>query len=99
VNFFLSLKESYHTSFLYIAHDLATAYYISDAIAIMYRGCIVEFGKAGTILTSLQHPYTQLLLESVPLIGKKWEQEPMAMSDLESKEFRFAGCKFYNRCL
>jgi peptide/nickel transport system ATP-binding protein len=83
---------------LYITHDLATAYYISDVIAIMYRGCIVEFGEARTILTSPQHPYTQLLLESIPLIGKKWEREPMAMSDIETKEFRFEGCKFYNRC-
>jgi ABC-type glutathione transport system ATPase component len=55
VNLFLSLKERYHTSFPYITHDLATAYYISDAIAIMYRGCIVEFGEARTILTSPQH--------------------------------------------
>jgi peptide/nickel transport system ATP-binding protein len=98
VNLFLSLKEQYHTSFLYITHDLATAYYISDVIAIMYRGCIVEFGEARTILTSPQHPYTQLLLESIPLIGKKWERESMVMSDMETKEFRFEGCKFYNRC-
>jgi peptide/nickel transport system ATP-binding protein len=98
VNLFLSLKEQYQTSFLYITHDLATAYYISDVIAIMYRGCIVEFGKARAILTNPQHPYTQLLLESIPLIGKKWEQGTMAMSDMETKEFRFEGCKFYNRC-
>jgi peptide/nickel transport system ATP-binding protein len=98
VNLFLSLKEQYQTSFLYITHDLATAYYISDVIAIMYRGCIVEFGKARNILTDPQHPYTQLLLDSIPYIGKKWAREPMAMSDMETKEFRFEGCKFYNRC-
>lgn len=98
VNLFLSLKEQYQTSFLYITHDLATAYYISDVIAIMYRGCIVEFGNARAILTRPQHPYTQLLLNSVPLIGKKWPRQQFAMSDIETKEFGFAGCKFCNRC-
>jgi ABC-type dipeptide/oligopeptide/nickel transport system ATPase subunit len=50
INLFLSLKEEFSRSFLYITHDLATAYYISDYIAVMYRGCIVEFGDARTIL-------------------------------------------------
>ena len=50
VNLFLSLKEEFKTSFLYITHDLATAYYISDYVAVMYRGCIVEFGAAKDVL-------------------------------------------------
>lgn len=98
VNLFLSLKQTYNTSFLYITHDLATAYYISDYIAVMYRGAIVEFGKARNILTSPQHPYTQLLLESIPLTNRKWERKPFAASDIEAKEFRFSGCRFRNRC-
>jgi peptide/nickel transport system ATP-binding protein len=57
VNLFLTIKEEYETSFLYITHDLATAYYISDYIAVMYRGCIVEFGAAADVLTSPAHPY------------------------------------------
>jgi oligopeptide/dipeptide ABC transporter ATP-binding protein len=98
VNLFLSLKQTYNTSFLYITHDLATAYYISDYIAVMYRGAIVEFGKARNILTSPHHPYTQLLLESIPLTNRKWERKPFAASDIETKEFRFSGCRFRNRC-
>lgn len=98
INLFLSLKQKFNTSFLYITHDLATAYYISDHIAVMYRGCIVEFGPARTILTNPQHPYTQLLLESIPSTKKKWVQQHIAESDIETKEYRFAGCKFHNRC-
>jgi peptide/nickel transport system ATP-binding protein len=98
INLFLSLKEEYRRSFLYITHDLATAYYISDYIAVMYRGTIVEFGDARTILADPQHPYTQLLLDSIPDTGRKWEREKMALSDIEAKEFQFEGCRYCNRC-
>ena len=98
VNLFLAIKEEYKTSFLYITHDLATAYYISDYIAVMYRGTIVEFGQARTILADPQHPYTQLLLDSIPSTTHKWARKGFTASDLESKEYQFAGCKFYNRC-
>jgi oligopeptide/dipeptide ABC transporter ATP-binding protein len=98
INLFLSLKQDYKTSFLYITHDLATAYYISDYIAVMYRGTIVEYGKARDVLTDPQHPYTQLLLDSIPSVKRKWERTRLAMADIESKEYRFGGCKFRNRC-
>ncbi|MCA9883074.1 MAG: ABC transporter ATP-binding protein [Anaerolineae bacterium] len=98
INLFLSLKEDYNTSFLYITHDLATAYYVSDYIAVMYRGTIVEFGNAKSILTSPRHPYTQLLLDSIALTDHKWERKPFAASDIEAKEFQFTGCRFRNRC-
>jgi oligopeptide/dipeptide ABC transporter ATP-binding protein len=98
INLFLSLKEEFQRSFLYITHDLATAYYISDYIGVMYRGCIVEFGDARTILADPQHPYTQLLLDSIADIGRKWPREKIALSDIEAKEFQFEGCRFYNRC-
>lgn len=98
INLFLSLKQDYKTSFLYITHDLATAYYISDYIAVMYRGTIVEFGKARGVLSDPQHPYTQLLLNSIPTVKRKWERARMTLADIESKEYRFEGCKFRNRC-
>ncbi len=98
VNLFLSLKQEYNTSFLYITHDLATAYYVSDYIAVMYRGAIVEFGNARAILTAPQHPYTQLLLDSVALTDRKWQRKTFVQSDIESKEFQLSGCRFRNRC-
>jgi ABC-type oligopeptide transport system ATPase subunit len=74
INQFLSLKKEYKTSILYITHDLATAYYISDYIAVMHRGGIVEFGKARQVLSDPQHSYTKLLLDSIPTTKKKWKR-------------------------
>ena len=99
INLFLDLKEKFNMSTLYITHDLATAYYVSDKIAIMYRGNIVEYGDATKVLEDPLHPYTKILLESIPTPDpyKKWKKE-VSLSVLEIKEFEIAGCKFASRC-
>jgi peptide/nickel transport system ATP-binding protein len=97
VNLFLELKEKYNVSFIYITHDLSTAYYVSDYIAIMYRGNVVEYGPSAQILTNASHPYTELLLESVPMVGKKWKRD-LKPPELELKEYQAAACKFAERC-
>ncbi len=75
INLFKALKELYKTSFLYITHDLATAYYISDYIAVMNKGRIVEFGAGHEVLENPQHDYTRLLLDSIPTLTKKWDRQ------------------------
>jgi ABC-type oligopeptide transport system ATPase subunit len=75
INLFLALKQEYKTSFLYITHDLATAYYISDYIAVMNHGRVVEFGEAKQVLQNPQHDYTRLLLASIPSVTRKWADE------------------------
>jgi peptide/nickel transport system ATP-binding protein len=97
VNLFLKLKEEYQVSFVYITHDLSTAYYVSDEIAIMYRGNIVEYGPSEEILTSPSHPYTELLLNSVPTVGQKWKRD-LKPSEIELKEYQASACKFAARC-
>jgi peptide/nickel transport system ATP-binding protein len=97
VNLFLSLKETYNVSFIYITHDLSTAYYVSDYIAIMYRGNVIEYGSSERILTNPMHPYTELLLNSVPTVGEKWERN-FKLPDIESKEYQVSACKFAARC-
>jgi peptide/nickel transport system ATP-binding protein len=97
VNLFKSLKNDYNVSFIYITHDLSTAYYVSDYIATLYRGNLIEFGNAQDVLNKPAHPYTELLLESIPRVGKLWD-DTMALPDLESKEYRLGGCKFVTRC-
>lgn len=72
INLFLALKQEYKTSFLYITHDLATAYYISDYIAVLNHGKLVEFGDGKQVLQNPQHDYTRLLLDSIPSLNKKW---------------------------
>src|SRR5512146_330849 len=66
VNLFRKLRDEQQVSVLYITHDLATAYYISDRIAIMLRGYVVELGPVEEVLDGPLHPYTCLLKESVP---------------------------------
>jgi peptide/nickel transport system ATP-binding protein len=97
VNLFLRLKEEHGISFVYITHDLATAYYVSDTIAIMYRGSIVEQGPLDRVLGAPLHPYTELLLESVPVFGEKWAGA-IGLPDLEAREYARAACKFASRC-
>ncbi|MDR1597046.1 MAG: ABC transporter ATP-binding protein [Treponema sp.] len=97
VNLFKSLKNDYNISFIYITHDLSTAYYVSDYIAALYRGNLIEFGGARDVLDKPGHPYTELLLESIPRVGKLWDDN-MVLPDLESKEYRLGGCKFVTRC-
>lgn len=99
INLFKRLKEEQGVSIIYITHDLATAYYVSDRIAIMLRGQIVEMGSVEKVLDNPLHPYTQLLKVSIPVPNpaNKWESD-IALSDLETKEFSRRGCKFSGRC-
>jgi len=86
-------------SVLYITHDLATAYYVSDRIAVMFRGNIVEMGTVEKVLMEPKHPYTQLLKESIPEAdpGNRWEGR-VELSDSEEEEYLSVGCKFAGRC-
>jgi len=99
VNLFKELKEKQGISVIYITHDLATAYYVSDRIAIMFRGEIIETGSVEKVLVDPLHPYTKILKESVPEPDpeRKWKNE-IELSTLEVKEFSRAGCKFAGRC-
>ena len=72
INLFLALKEQAKRSFLYITHDLATAYYISDYVAVMNKGVVVEFGAAHDVMSNPQHEYTKLLLDSIPTTRSRW---------------------------
>jgi peptide/nickel transport system ATP-binding protein len=65
VNLFKTLRDDLKVSIVYITHDLATAYYISDRVMIMQKGKVVEAGEAQEVLTHPKHPYTVLLRESV----------------------------------
>ncbi len=99
VNLFKKLKDKLGLSVLYITHDLATAYYVSDFIAIMFRGNIIEMGSTETVITTPKHPYTKILVESVPEPDpkKKWTQK-ISLSGLEQEEYMKHGCKFAGRC-
>jgi len=100
VNLFRELKAT--QSVLYITHDLATAYYASDRVAIMLRGWIVELGPVQKVLGEPLHPYTQLLkssvLQPVPRTSEPTESERVTLSVSDTSEYLRAGCRFADRC-
>ena len=99
VNLFKKLKDELGVSILYITHDLATAYYVSDRIAIMFRGNIVEMGTVEQVLMNPRHPYTRLLRDSIPQAdpAKRWTTT-VTLAELEQEEYLRRGCKFAGRC-
>jgi len=101
VNLFKQLRDEQKVSVVYITHDLATAYYISDRIAIMLRGIVVETGPVQNVLEHPLHPYTQLLQESVPKPAatdrEEWAKH-IDLGTLEVKEYGRIGCKYAGRC-
>lgn len=99
VNLFKKLRDEIGVSVLYITHDLATAYYVCDRIAIMFRGDIVEMGTVEQVLMAPKHPYTQLLRASIPEAdtAHRWQGE-IKLSDTEQDEYLRQGCRFAGRC-
>jgi len=84
-------------SILFITHDLSLANYISERAMILYRGCVAESGEVGRIFTRPAHPYTQMLLASVPRLDKKWDQK----TNVETQADVIGspkGCVYSSRC-
>lgn len=95
INLLNELKEKFNLTFLFISHDLNVIKYLSDRVAIMYLGEIVELGTSEEIFNSPKHPYTQALLSANP--GNK-EKKIILSGDLPSPSDLPSGCKFHTRC-
>lgn len=79
------MKQEQGLTFLYITHDIATARYFAEEIAIMYQGQIVEWGDTATVIDNPQHPYTQLLLSAVPTPHISFDEAAINGADLLAK--------------
>lgn len=95
LNLLADLK-AHGLSILFITHDLSLAYYISERAVILYRGNIVEQGAVEKIFNNPLHPYTRMLMESVPRLDRKWGKE-ITQVEREMKHLRY-GCPYYQRC-
>lgn len=96
-----ALNRDFGISILYVTHDLTTAYQICENILVMYRGAVVEAGSVEEVIRRPKHPYTQLLVESIPQMRavRDWEQEEEGETLRSLDESRpSAGCKFADRC-
>lgn len=99
----MKLKRELGISLIYITHDLTTAYQISKDIYILYRGSVAEVGSVEQVIKNPQHPYTKLLVNSIPLPDPdiRWgSQNDVNQAPLTSgvKSAHGHGCKFANRC-
>ena len=99
INLLKDLQEERDLSYLFIAHDLSVVKYLSDRIAVMYLGRIVEIAKAGDLFANPQHPYTQALLSAVPRPDPKQRQKRIPLEgDVPSPMKPPPGCYFAPRC-
>jgi peptide/nickel transport system ATP-binding protein len=99
MNLFRELVDRLGLSVLYITHDLATAYYICDRIAIMFRGNAVTMGDVEKVLMQPKHPYVTLLRECIPDTDpkKRWRTK-IQLAESDTEEYQRVGCKFAGRC-
>ncbi len=92
------LTDEMGISIVYITHDLATAYQVSDNILVMYRACVAEAGDVERVVKHPQHPYTQLLISSIPKVSttRDWlvEEGEETLRPLPGAQ----GCRFVDRC-
>jgi oligopeptide/dipeptide ABC transporter ATP-binding protein len=99
INLLLELQQEYGLAYLFIAHDLSVVHYVSDRIAVMYLGRIVEIGEAIGVYERPAHPYTRSLLDSLPSPDPDAPRpEKPPEGDVPSPVNPPAGCTFHPRC-
>ncbi|GHH99783.1 ABC transporter ATP-binding protein [Neobacillus kokaensis] len=99
VNLFQDLQERLDLTYLFISHDLSVVKHISDRVAVMYLGKIVELGDKKELFQNPMHPYTKALLSAVPLPNPDVKRERiMLKGDVPSPSNPPAGCSFHPRC-
>lgn len=92
------LKEDFGISIVYITHDLTTAYQISDNIIVLYRGSVAEAGSVDLVVRNPSHPYTRLLVSSIPVPNPDHPWAAEAAAALPGKKSSAKACKFADRC-
>lgn len=98
LNLLADLKAEFGLTYISISHDLAVVEAISDRVAVFYAGTIAEIGQAEQIFAAPRHPYTRLLAESAPAVGKPIQTQEAALSDVQVSPTQLPGCSFAPRC-
>ena len=94
-----NLQKNHGVSILYITHDLTTAYHIAKSIVVLYRGSVMEAGNVDDVIKNPQHPYTKLLIDSIPWpdIKRRWGETAIVAKESEHAA-PADGCRFLSRC-
>jgi oligopeptide/dipeptide ABC transporter ATP-binding protein len=98
INLLEDLKRDLNLTVVFISHDLRVVYQMSDFVAVMYLGRIVEYGPSEEVFSAPQHPYTQVLLSSVPHIRKGNEARIKLKGEPPNALTPPSGCTFHPRC-
>ncbi|MBP1842483.1 peptide/nickel transport system ATP-binding protein/oligopeptide transport system ATP-binding protein [Rhizobium petrolearium] len=99
IKLLIELKRELGLTYLFVSHDISVIGYLSDRVAVMYLGEIVEMGPVERVLQSPRHPYTQSLLSAVPDVDSPGLRKRVKLTgDLPSPQAPPPGCKFHTRC-
>ena len=96
----LRLRDQHGISFLYITHDLSTAYQIGNDIHVLFQGSVAERGETGAVIENPKHPYVQQLIGSIPVPDPeiRWDTDLKLPTEEEMRTSATSGCRFYPRC-
>jgi peptide/nickel transport system ATP-binding protein len=98
LNLLVDLQSTEQTSYVFISHDLGVVRYLSDRIAVLYLGRLMELGPAETVFGPPHHPYTEALLSAVPTIEGEQRSRISLVGDIPSAADPPSGCVFHTRC-
>ena len=98
LNLLVELQAERKTAYLFISHDLGVVRYLSDRIAVLYLGRLMELGTAETVFNGPHHPYTEALLSAVPTIDGEQRERIRLEGDIPSAANPPSGCVFHTRC-
>jgi peptide/nickel transport system ATP-binding protein len=97
LNLLRDLQRRLNLSYLFISHDLSTVRYMSDRMAVMYLGRIVENAETEELFAAACHPYTTALIRSIPQVGRPRSTAPLS-GDVPDPRYPPRGCRFHSRC-
>jgi oligopeptide/dipeptide ABC transporter ATP-binding protein len=99
INLLVELREKLSLAYLFISHDLSVVEYISDRVAVMYLGEIVEMAASSELYANSLHPYTKVLMASIPVMDPATRRKRIVLEgDVPSPLNPPSGCRFHPRC-